>query len=115
MFRVIIVDDEKSAINMLERAINLDSRLSIVGKFTYHKDAVEFVKNNPVDIAFLDIEMPEVNGIELAKILSEVKPSIDIIITTAYSEYALSAYQAHVIGYLLKPVDHEELKSQILF
>nr|MBQ4318792.1 response regulator [Clostridia bacterium] len=113
MFRVIIVDDERSAINMLEKAVNTDPRLSIVGKFTYHGDAVEYVKNNPVDIAFLDIEMPEVKGIELAKMLSAISPRLDIIITTAYSEYALSAYQAHVIGYLLKPVDPEELRAQI--
>jgi len=113
MFRVIIVDDEKSAINMLEKAISTDKRLTVVGKFTYHEDAVDYVKNNPVDIAFLDIEMPEVKGIDLAKILSGISPRLDIIITTAYSEYALSAYQAHVIGYLLKPVDAEELRAQI--
>ncbi len=113
MFRVIIVDDEKSAINMLEKAISTDNRLTVVGKFTYHEDAVEFVRNNQVDIAFLDIEMPEVKGIELAKMLTGISPRLEIIITTAYSEYALSAYQAHVIGYLLKPVDAEELRAQI--
>jgi len=113
MFRVIIVDDEKSAINMLEKAIGKDERLNVVGKFTYYADAIDFVKNNPVDIAFLDIEMPEVKGIELAKMLGSINPRIDIIITSAYSEYALSAYQAHVIGYLLKPVDADELRAQI--
>ena len=67
MFQVIAVDDEQNALNRFERLISQDSRLKLLSTFTKPTEAAEFVKNNQVDIAFLDIEMPEIDGILIKK------------------------------------------------
>lgn len=113
MFRVIGVDDEKIALDRFERILKEDARVSVVGTFTHVVDAIEFVRRNPVDIAFLDIEMPGLSGLELAERLTEIDPCLEIVFITAYEKYALQAFQAHAIGYLLKPLDIDEIGSQI--
>jgi Response regulator containing CheY-like receiver and SARP domains len=113
VFRVIGVDDEKKALDRFERIMKEDTRVSVTGTFTRVSDAIEFVRCNPVDIAFLDIEMPGLSGLELAERLAEEKPYIEIVFITAYDKYALKAFQAHAIGYLLKPLDIDEVREQI--
>jgi len=113
MFRVIAVDDEKKALDRFERIAESEPRLSVAGKFSEAEDAVDFVCSNPVDIAFLDIEMPGTSGLELAELLYEVSGDIEIVFITAYDQYALKAFQAHAIGYLLKPLDNREFKEQV--
>jgi two-component SAPR family response regulator len=71
------------------------------------------VKKEAVDIAFLDIEMPSVCGLELAEKLIAENQSLEVIFVTAYDKYALKAFQVHAIGYVLKPLDSEEVKGQI--
>jgi len=90
-----------------------DARVSVIGMFTRVAEAIEFVKHNPVDIAFLDIEMPGLNGLELAERLTEESPYIEVVFITAYDQYALKAFQAHAIGYLLKPLDIEDVRELI--
>jgi two-component SAPR family response regulator len=113
MFRVIGVDDERIALDRFERILKEDARISVIGTFTRVSEAIEFVSRNPVDIAFLDIEMPGMNGLDLAERLAELKPHIEIVFITAYDKYALKAFQAHAIGYLLKPLDTVEVREQI--
>jgi two-component system, LytTR family, response regulator len=113
MFHAIAVDDESAALKRFERIASEDSRISIEGAFLYAEDSIEFVKKHLVDVAFLDIEMPEMNGLELAERLMEIIPYIRVIFVTAYNQYALDAFRAHAIGYLLKPLDREEFTEQI--
>ncbi len=113
MFHVIVVDDEWAALKRFERIASEDARLVLEGTFLYAEEALSFVKERPIDIAFLDIEMPEMNGLELAERLMEVDPYIRIIFITAYNQYALEAFRAHAIGYLLKPLDSDEFKEQV--
>lgn len=113
MFRVIGVDDEKIALDRFERIMKDDMRVSVIGTFTHVADAIEFVRQNLVDIAFLDIKMPGLNGFELAESLTEENPHIEVVFITAYDQYALRAFQAHAIGYLLKPLDINEIREQI--
>ena len=113
MFHAIAVDDESAALKRFERIASEDSRISIEGAFLYAEDSIEFVKKHLVDVAFLDIEMPEMNGLELAERLMEIIPYIRVIFVTAYNQYALDAFRAHAIGYLLKPLDSEEFTEQI--
>lgn len=113
MFRVIGVDDEKKALDRFERIMKEDARVSVIGTFTRAADAIEFVRRNPVEIAFLDIEMPGLSGLGLAERLAEVNPYIEVVFITAYDKYALKAFQAHAIGYLLKPLDIDEVREQI--
>ena len=113
MFKVIAVDDEQNALNRFERMISQDDRLSLLSTFTNPLDALEYVKTNHVDIAFLDIEMPEMTGLELAENLLDYNPYIEIVFVTAYNQYALEAFRAHATGYLLKPLSREDFKAQI--
>lgn len=113
MFQAIVVDDEEAALNRFERVAAEDGRISLEEKFLYAEDAIAFVKEREVDLAFLDIEMPEMSGLELAERLLEADPYIRVIFVTAYNQYALDAFRAHAIGYLLKPLDKDELTEQI--
>lgn len=99
--RCIIVDDEPAAHYVLSNYISKNPFLSLEHQLYNGLEAMEYLTNNSVDLMFLDIDMPEVTGMELLKTLPN-KPKI--ILTTAYSEYALQSYDYGVIDYLLKPI-----------
>ncbi|MGR7814555.1 LytR/AlgR family response regulator transcription factor [Lacinutrix undariae] len=99
--RCIIVDDEPAAHYVLSNYISKNPFLSLEHQLYNGLEAMEYLTNNPVDLMFLDIDMPEVTGMELLKTLPN-KPKT--ILTTAYSEYALQSYDYGVIDYLLKPI-----------
>lgn len=98
---VIVVDDEPKAIKIITRYIDKVPFLEKVGSFTDALEALEFLNCKKVDLLFLDINMPGLNGLELLKTL-EKKPLV--ILTTAYHEYALESYEYNVTDYLLKPI-----------
>jgi two-component system, LytTR family, response regulator len=105
----IIVEDEPLARSLLENYIQKIPYLGLVQSFAEPMKALEFLRENTVDIMFSDISMPEITGITLLKILQK-KPLI--ILTTAYSEYAIEGYELDVLDYLLKPITFERfLKS----
>ena len=109
---VIAVDDELGALERMQRIFSKDDRLNVLQTFSNPLEALEYVKENPeMDVAFLDIEMPGMTGLELAAAILEINPTIDIIMITAYQQYALEAFRVHVSGYLLKPIDSEELSK----
>src|SRR6185436_5928613 len=95
----LIVDDEPLARNLLSDYVKKVPSLNLAGTSEGPLQAIEFLKSNPVDLLFLDINMPELTGIGLLKSISK-KPMV--IFTTAYSEYALEGYELDVIDYLLK-------------
>ena len=102
--KCLIVDDEKLAQDVIEKYISSIPTLKLVGKCDNAIDALSFLHNNTVDLLFLDLNMPELSGLEMLKTLS-VSPKV--ILTTAYSEYALESYEYGVIDYLLKPIKLE--------
>jgi hypothetical protein len=105
----IIVEDEPLARSLLENYIQKVPYLQLVQSFSDPLKALDFLRENTVDILFSDIQMPEITGITLLKILQK-KPLI--ILTTAYSEYAIEGYELDVLDYLLKPITFERfLKS----
>lgn len=105
----IIVEDEPLARSLMENYIQKVPYLHLVQSFSDPLKALEFLRENTVDILFSDIQMPEITGITLLKILQK-KPLI--ILTTAYSEYAIEGYELDVLDYLLKPITFERfLKS----
>jgi len=107
--KCIIVDDEPLAIEILESYVARIDELELVGTFRNGIAAFTFVQQNPVDLIFLDIEMPKLSGIEFLKTL---KKSPKVIITTAYRDYAIEGFELEVIDYLLKPIPFERfLKS----
>ena len=101
-YNVIIVDDEYLAQKLLQDYVSKIDALQLVATCSNAFEAMNALKNNQVDIMFLDIQMPDLTGLELVKSL-EHKPSI--IFTTAYSEYAVDAFNLSVVDYLLKPFD----------
>lgn len=113
MYRAIAIDDEKRALDRLERVLMEEPRIEVVGKFMSACEAAAFAARNTVDIAFLDIEMPEENGLALADQLTKSLPALEIVFVTAYDQYALRAYQLHAVGYLLKPVDADGIREQL--
>lgn len=102
--RCIIVEDEPLARNLLEQYIQKIPYLELAGSFSNPLEVLDFLHTNTIDILISDIQMPELTGISLLKILP-VKPLI--ILTTAYPEYALEGYELDVMDYLLKPITFE--------
>jgi two-component system, LytTR family, response regulator len=100
----IIVEDEPLARNLLEVYISKVHQLQLLQSFGNPLEALDFLRENKVDILFSDIQMPEVTGITLLKLLKN-KPLV--ILTTAYSEYAIEGYELEVFDYLLKPISFE--------
>jgi len=97
----IIIDDEPNAVNLLEILVHQNTKWQLMAKCYDALEAMTFLKDNKPDFIFLDINMPQLNGMELAGLLSgETK----IVFTTAYSEYAAESYTFQTIDYLLKPI-----------
>src|SRR5690606_6231789 len=106
----ITIDDEPPALMLLENYINQTPFLKLKGSFTNAMDALKFMHENPVDLVFLDIQMADITGIELARMIAkrpDEKP-IQIIFTTAFEQYALEGYKLDVLDYLLKPFVYED-------
>src|SRR6201990_1285775 len=107
--KCIIVDDEPLAIEIVESYVARIEELELVGTFRNALAAFTFVQQNPVDLIFLDIEMPKLSGIDF---LETLKNPPKVIITTAYRDYAIEGFELEVVDYLLKPIPFERfLKS----
>ena len=110
---IIAVDDEKSSLSSLQSAIKEAMPDSALSCFNMSKAALEYAKTNRVDIAFLDIEMSGMNGLQLAKHLKVIYGKTIIIFVTGYSQYALDAFALHASGYLMKPVTVKAVFDEI--
>ncbi|GEQ86764.1 DNA-binding response regulator [Patiriisocius marinistellae] len=101
----VIVDDEPMALNLVESYVEKTPFLDLKQKCSSAIEAMEFIKNNPVDLLFLDIQMPDLTGIEFSKMLPK---ETRVIFTTAFDHYALEGFKVEAIDYLLKPFDYAE-------
>lgn len=112
--RILMVDDEDLQLlrleNTVKKVITDDSEFL---SYNNPVKAFEENKDKKIDIAFLDIEMPVLNGVQLAKKLKVINPKINIIFVTAYNDYAIEAYRMHVSGYVMKPVNEERIKEEL--
>ncbi len=109
-FTCIIIDDEPPSHEVLKSHLATFPQLQLIGKFFNAKDAAIFLETNTVDLLFLDIQMPEINGLDFLRSLN-VKPVS--IITTAYRNYALEGFELGVIDYLLKPIYLERFQLAV--
>ena len=113
--KIICVDDEHIVLNhTVLLCKSLDSKPEVSG-FTKAKEALDYVKEQGVDIAILDIDMPDMNGLTLATKIKEVCPDTAVIFLTGFSHYATDAFKMHASGYLLKPVAKEDIQNEIDF
>ncbi|GLU45312.1 LytTR family DNA-binding domain-containing protein [Allomuricauda sp. NBRC 101325] len=106
----IAVDDEPMALKLIEGYITKTPSLELKGTFSNAIDALDNFNDNPVDLLFLDIQMPDLSGMELSKI---VKDKTKVIFTTAFDHYALEGYKVDAVDYLLKPFDYAEFLSAV--
>ncbi len=109
-FSCVILEDEPLARSLIENYVGKVPQLELVNSYSNAMDALEYLRENKVDILFSDIQMPEVTGIALLKILQK-KPLV--ILTTAYSEYAIEGYELEVFDYLLKPISFERFLKAV--
>lgn len=111
---IMVVDDEQHALeNSVAKISSVLGEGTKIEAFQNPLTAFEYVKENLVDIAFLDIEMFAMNGIELAVKIREASPQTAIIFVTGYSEYAIEAFKIHANGYVLKPPSEEDIRLEI--
>lgn len=106
----VVVDDEQLAVDVLTRYIEKLSSLELSGAFTNAIAAVDFLSRHQVDLLFLDINMPDLNGLQLLNSLTQTPM---VVFTTAYSEYAVQSYDHNTIDYLLKPITFDRFIKSI--
>ena len=109
--KIIILDNHKLIITEIRRQV-----LSVLPSadcicFTKQREAIEYVKKNRVEVALLDVDMPGLNGIEVAELMCQINPRLNIIFITGYPEYALQAFTVPVSDFIVKPVSEEALSA----
>ena len=109
--KILIVDDEEYLREDLKDALERGLPGNEYSFAAEYESAMQLIENNPFDIAFLDIQMPGKNGLSLAESIKKKRPKINIVMVTAYSQYALDALKLFVSGYLLKPVMDADLRA----
>ena len=110
--KIIVVDDEELALEGSISAITKVKTDVRINGFTSGKEAIGFAEKEIPDVAFLDIEMRSMGGVELATRLQELNPMINIIFVTGYSEYMKEAFAIHVSGYIMKPVTEKKVREE---
>jgi two-component system LytT family response regulator len=101
-----LVDDESLALKRLTKLLDATGRVDVIGSTTNPRTAVTFLSSHEVDVVFLDIHMPSLNGFEL---LAQLTKQPLVVFTTAYDEYALKAFEVNSVDYLLKPIHPQHL------
>ena len=109
----IAVDDEVLMLGALVKAVNASPDIREVTQFSDCEQALDFVRENVVDIAFLDINMRGMGGLALAEQIITVRPDCKVVFCTGYEEYAISAFKLHASGYLMKPISAADVQTEI--
>jgi DNA-binding LytR/AlgR family response regulator len=108
--KAIIVDDEPKAIDLLEGYLIHFPAITLSGCFRNALKALEFLRTNPVDLVFLDIQMPHLSGISFSRIIGK---ETQIIFTTAHADFAVESYEVEAVDYLLKPISLERFTKAV--
>jgi len=115
MMRVLCVDDALPIMEDVVAMCRQLPRVTEVTGFTRPREALEWLKTHPIDLALLDIDMPEINGLMLAEQLKRRYPDAAVIFLTAFPQYAVQAFKLRATGYLLKPVSPRELEEEVAY
>ncbi len=111
MINCIIVEDELPAREELKYFLNQEKEIKLIAEFNNPLDTLNFLENNTADVIFLDINMPDMNGISLGKIITKMYPDMKIVFITAYKDYAVDAFEIKAFDYLLKPYSESRIKN----
>lgn len=110
LLKCIIIDDEPLAVSLMENYVRENQSLDVIATFLNPIDAIDFLQNNKVDVVFLDIQMPELSGVNFMKIVGN---KVKYVLTTAYAEFAMDGYENNVIDYLLKPISLSRFNKSV--
>lgn len=110
---IIYVDDEQPALNNMRLTAVQLPEITSLHTFQVGSEALQWAQDNHVDMAFLDMEMPGLHGLELAQRLKALDPNIRIVFVTAYGQYALDAFSVDAIGYVLKPYTRADIQKEL--
>ncbi len=113
MLRIAAVDDERHALERFENLISAQEGIELCGLFDDGDDLVEYVRRHPLDVVFLDIEMPGKTGLELAEELLALSPELLVVFATAFNQYAVEAFELNALDYILKPISKERLDKTL--
>ena len=111
--KIIALDDEPGALKLVEKAIRANCPEDEIKTFLSPEQALSECKVSPPDVAFLDVNMPGITGLQTAKKLKAFNPNVNIIFVTGYSEYATDAFSMRASGYLTKPVTSKDVKKEL--
>ncbi len=110
ILRCALVDDEPLALDLLEAYVQKTPCLQLEGKYSSAVTTMDGLRDKPVDLLFLDIQMPELSGLEFSKMVNE---ETRIVFTTAFSQYALDGYRVNALDYLLKPISYKDFLEAV--
>ena len=110
--RTLVVDDEPVARARVLSLLRDESDIEVIGECESGPQAISAIESTSPDLVFLDIQMPQMDGVALARTLGEAMPAV--VFVTAYDEYALGAFEVHALDYLLKPFSAERFKSALI-
>lgn len=110
--KCVAIDDEPLALSVVENFCNRTPSIELIAKFNDSVKGLGFIRENKVDILFLDINIPHLNGIELARLLPS---SVKVIFTTAYQDFALDGFELRAVDYLLKPFSYERFSRAVSY
>lgn len=111
--KILAIDDEKIALEGLVDAIIKAEPSADIYSFKRASEALDFYKNNICEVVFLDVQMRNMNGVELAKKMKIINPQVNIIFATGYGDYREEAFDMHVSGYLLKPITDKKIRKEL--
>ncbi len=113
MIRIAAVDDEMHALERFERMVRQNKELELCGLFESGEELLSYLKEQPLDAVFLDIEMPGVNGLQLSQQILDLNEKIEIIFVTAFNQYAVEAFELQAMDYIMKPLTEERLDKTV--
>ncbi len=113
MLKVLCVDDEQLTLRYLVSLCEKTADVAETYGFDRAKKALSWMKDHSCDLAFLDINLPDMDGITLARRIQELHPETDIVFVTGYPQYAADSWTVHPKGYLLKPVTKKDLQEKL--